>query len=90
MRESRYGKYLSCSRFPKCKGKVSLDKDGNKVERFQAVKSEKKCSKCQKGTMLLRKGPRGFFLGCSTFPKCRNIESITDEEAQKLIEGNKK
>ncbi|MBD3840180.1 MAG: hypothetical protein IE878_07370, partial [Epsilonproteobacteria bacterium] len=41
------------------------DKEGNKIEKFIAVKSGKKCQKCKKGDMLLRKGPRGFFLGCS-------------------------
>jgi DNA topoisomerase-1 len=31
LRESRFGKYLSCSRFPKCKGKIPLDREGNKI-----------------------------------------------------------
>lgn len=89
LRESKYGKYLSCSRFPKCPGKIPLDVNGNKIEKFQAIKTGKKCSKCKNGQMLLRKGPKGFFLGCSNFPKCKNIEQISDEEAKKIIEENK-
>ncbi|NLI09201.1 MAG: type I DNA topoisomerase [Elusimicrobia bacterium] len=89
LRESRFGKYLSCSRFPKCQGKIQLDAQGNKIEKFNAVKTDKKCSKCKKGNMLLRKGPRGFFLGCSRFPSCRNIESLKDEEAAKIISENR-
>ncbi len=86
LRESRFGKYLSCSRFPKCPGKIRLDANGNKIEGFVPIKTEKKCQKCKKGNMLLRKGPRGFFLGCSRFPLCRSIESITEEEAKSIIE----
>jgi len=38
---------------------------------------------------LLRQGRRGYFLACSAFPKCRNIESVTEEEAQKIIDAKK-
>lgn len=93
LRESRFGKYLSCSRFPKCRGKIPLDRNGNKVEFFRPVGTEKICSKCKKKKMLLRKSSRGFFLACSGFPKCRNIEPVTEEEAKSIIDaagGNKK
>jgi DNA topoisomerase-1 len=84
-RESRFGKYLSCSRFPKCKGKVPLDKEGNKQEYFAPIKTGKTCSKCGKNEMLLRKSARGYFLACSGFPKCRNIEQPTPEEVERLL-----
>ncbi|MBI4351256.1 MAG: type I DNA topoisomerase [Elusimicrobia bacterium] len=83
-RESRFGKYLSCSRFPKCKGKVPLDKEGNKQDYFAPIKTEKTCAKCNKNAMLLRKSARGYFLACSGFPKCRNIEQPTPEEVERL------
>ncbi|MDA8131014.1 MAG: type I DNA topoisomerase [Elusimicrobia bacterium] len=89
-RESRFGKYLSCSRFPKCKGKIPLDKEGNKQEYFAPIKSEKICTKCNKNAMLLRKSARGYFLACSGFPKCRNIEQPTPEEVEKLINSRNK
>ena len=84
-RESRFGKYLSCSRFPKCKGKVPLDKEGNKQDYFAPIKTEKTCVKCNKNAMLLRKSARGYFLACSGFPKCRNIEQPTPEEVERLL-----
>ena len=83
-RESRFGKYLSCSRFPKCKGKIPLDKEGNKQEYFAPIKTGKTCSKCGKNEMLLRKSARGYFLACSGFPKCRNIEQPSPEELERL------
>ncbi|MCX5793559.1 MAG: type I DNA topoisomerase [Elusimicrobia bacterium] len=88
-RESRFGKYLSCSRFPKCKGKMPLDKDGNKQEYFAPIKTEKICDKCNKNAMLLRKSPRGYFLACSGFPKCRNIDQVTPEEVEKIVNAKK-
>jgi len=88
-RESRFGKYLSCSRFPKCKGKQPLDKEGNKQEYFAPIKTEKICDKCNKNAMLLRKSPRGYFLACSGFPKCRNIDQVTPEEVEKIISAKK-
>ncbi|PIU18392.1 MAG: type I DNA topoisomerase [Elusimicrobia bacterium CG08_land_8_20_14_0_20_59_10] len=89
-RESRFGKYLSCSRFPKCKGKMPLDKDGNKQDYFAPIKTGKICDKCTKNAMLLRKSARGYFLACSGFPKCRNIDPVTPEEAEAIISANKK
>ena len=88
-RESRFGKYLSCSRFPKCKGKMPLDKEGNKQEYFAPIKTEKICTKCNKNAMLLRKSARGYFLACSGFPRCRNIEKVTDPEVEQIINGAK-
>lgn len=40
------------------------------------VKTEKKvCNRCGK-EMVLRKGPKGQFYGCSGFPKCRNTKPV--------------
>jgi restriction system protein len=33
------------------------------------------CTKCG-NTMVLRKGPKGEFLGCSSFPKCRHVKAV--------------
>ncbi len=87
MRESRFGKYLSCSRFPKCKGKIPLDREGNKINVFKPIPTEKTCAKCGKNKMLLRKSARGYFLACSGFPRCRNIEKVTDPEVEQITGG---
>ncbi|MFB5678769.1 restriction endonuclease [Paenibacillus terreus] len=34
------------------------------------------CNRCG-SPMVLRKGPKGEFYGCSSFPKCRNIKAIS-------------
>jgi DNA topoisomerase-1 len=40
-----------------------------------AEKLSQKCEKCG-GEMILRKGKYGKFLGCSNYPKCKNIINI--------------
>ncbi|MCG2724988.1 MAG: type I DNA topoisomerase [Elusimicrobia bacterium] len=88
LRESRFGKYLACSGFPKCRGKISLDAEGNKKVVVKPIKTDKTCDKCQKSKMLLRKSARGYFLACSGFPRCRNINPVSDEEVEKIINSD--
>lgn len=39
------------------------------------------CRTCGQGTMVLRSGPHGEFLGCSRFPKCRGTKRrLTSQE----------
>lgn len=79
IRESRFGKYLSCSRFPKCKGKIQLDADGKKV--VPEATSEV-CDVCSK-PMVIRTGRKGRFLACSGYPSCKNTFSL-DAEGRKI------
>jgi len=62
------GKFLSCSRFPDCKG------SHDKAALARARKSGKTCPSC--GHLLVEKrSTRGKFLGCSAFPQCRYTEA---------------
>ncbi len=42
------------------------------------------CEKCG-NKMLIREGRYGKFLGCSNFPKCKNIKSLTEEKEVKPV-----
>ena len=54
-------------------------KDQGKVEG-----EGKKCVKCKKGTMVLRRSLYGSFLGCDKYPKCKNlIQHKKKEEEEK-------
>ena len=83
IRESRFGKYLSCSGFPRCKGKIPLGADGNKIV---PEETGEKCELCGK-SMVIRTGRRGRFLACSGYPVCKNTYSL-DAEGRK-IEGSR-
>ncbi|MBI5241037.1 MAG: type I DNA topoisomerase [Elusimicrobia bacterium] len=83
IRESRFGKYLSCSAFPKCKGKIQLGQDGQKIV---PEKTDEVCDICGKG-MVIRTGRKGRFLACSGYPACKNTFSL-DADGKK-IEGSR-
>lgn len=76
----RYGKFLSCSNYPKCKNAKPME-GGQKVEKSEATLelekklNGKKCDKCG-SAMEVRHGRFGEFLGCSGYPKCKNIQPI--------------
>ena len=80
IRESRFGKYLSCENFPKCRYKVSLDTNGKKIVPEEI---DEKCQKCQK-PMVVKMSRRGKFLACSGYPDCKNTISI-DRNGNKII-----
>ncbi|MBI4370750.1 MAG: type I DNA topoisomerase [Elusimicrobia bacterium] len=83
IRESRFGKYLSCSAFPKCKGKIQLDAEGRKMVLESAGED---CDLCGK-PMVIRTGRKGRFMACSGYPGCRNTFSL-DAEGRK-VEGSR-
>lgn len=74
-RNSRYGKFISCSNFPKCKYTRSLE---NK-EKEKPEPTGKICPEC--GSELLKRKSRfgTYFLGCSAFPKCHYMENLEGE-----------
>ena len=43
------------------------------------VETEEICEKCG-GKMVIREGKYGKFLGCSNFPKCKNVKSLEVEQ----------
>lgn len=60
IRIGRFGKFVSCSKFPDCKH----------TERF-IEKIGKKCPDCEKGDIIVRQTKkRRRFYGCSRYPKC--------------------
>lgn len=51
------------------------DKRRKYLEKLQKEGSNKHCLRCG-STLIVRNGYRGYFLGCSAFPKCRYTEDI--------------
>jgi len=76
VRMSRYGKFLACSAFPKCKFTKPLAGENKKEERVQ--ESDEFCAKCG-SKMLIKEGKYGKFLGCSNYPKCKNMKPLNDD-----------
>ncbi len=84
IKTGRYGKFLACSAFPECKnikglngnGKTSPEKDA-KMKELEEKYRDAKCEKCGE-PMAVKSGRFGLFLGCSGYPKCKNIKNIQD------------
>lgn len=66
-REGRYGKFIACSNYPKCK---YIEQD---EEMRKANSTGVHCNKCKDGYMEERKGRFGIFFSCSNYPDCKHI-----------------
>lgn len=86
IKTGRYGKFLACSSYPKCKNIKSMpgtdrDKDGKddskEVEELQKKYKGKICKKCG-SPMAIKVGKFGPFLACTAYPDCKNIVSIKE------------
>jgi DNA topoisomerase-1 len=71
-RKGRYGEFIACSNFPKCK--YTTDLDGNPPP--EPEKTDIKCDKCG-SFMVIKESKRGKFLACSAYPKCKNAKPLT-------------
>nr|WP_039666460.1 type I DNA topoisomerase [Campylobacter sp. RM16704] len=82
IRKGRYGEFVACLNFPKCKYSRNLKQETQNKE-----KSEKKlntigvkCQSCQEGEIVERFSKRGKFYGCSAYPKCNYISKYKPSE----------
>jgi DNA topoisomerase-1 len=70
-REGKYGKFIACNNYPKCR---YIKKDeAAEAEREKAADTGVQCPECKAGTMIEKRGRYGIFYGCSNYPKCKNI-----------------
>ena len=77
LRSGRFGNFIACSGFPKCKYTEQIDDEGNTVEVKEEI-SDEKCEKCGKD-MVVKSGRNGKFLACSGYPDCKNTKSLESE-----------
>ena len=69
IRLGRYGKFLSCSKFPECKGMTDLEGGKDSIDLKKYLKP-KECPKC-KGEMVLKNSKFGKFWACKNYPECK-------------------
>src|SRR6185503_9860188 len=95
-RRGRFGEFLGCSGYsvknekgePSCSTIINLDKDGNPQPPKVKIETTVACDKCG-SKMILRDSKRGPFLGCSSFPKCRNTKMMKKLEGADLAQVEK-
>ncbi|MDF2378873.1 MAG: type I DNA topoisomerase [Candidatus Gracilibacteria bacterium] len=69
----RYGKFLSCTGYPDCKGALPINPDGTPGEPFKPEPTGEKCPDCE-ADLITRRGRFGEFVGCGAYPKCKYIK----------------
>lgn len=72
----RNGKFLSCSKYPKCKNAKPMKADAEKEKKLQKEFKDEKCEKCEK-PMVVKNGRFGEFLACSGYPECKNTRPLS-------------
>jgi DNA topoisomerase-1 len=78
-RKGRYGEFIACGNFPKCK--YTTDLDGNTPP--EPEKTDIKCDKCGE-FMVIKDSKRGKFLACSAYPKCKNAKPLVPPKELKM------
>ncbi|MGL2769053.1 type I DNA topoisomerase [Helicobacter pylori] len=81
-KNSRYGEFIACNNYPKCKYVKQTENanDGNKQEL---------CEKCG-GEMVQKFSRNGAFLACNNYPECKNTKSLKNTpNANEIVEGVK-
>ncbi|WRB72413.1 type I DNA topoisomerase [Helicobacter pylori] len=81
-KNSRYGEFIACNNYPKCKyiKQAENANDGTKQE---------SCEKCG-GEMVQKFSRNGAFLACNNYPECKNTKSLKNTpNANEIIEGVK-
>ncbi|WP_367698097.1 type I DNA topoisomerase [Helicobacter pylori] len=81
-KNSRYGEFIACNNYPKCKYVKQTENANDGV-------NQELCEKCG-GEMVQKFSRNGAFLACNNYPECKNTKSLKNTpNAKKIIEGVK-
>ncbi|KAA6498759.1 type I DNA topoisomerase [Helicobacter pylori] len=81
-KNSRYGEFIACNNYPKCKYIKQTENANDEVE-------QELCEKCG-GEMVQKFSRNGAFLACNNYPECKNTKSLKNTpNAKETIEGVK-
>ncbi len=81
-KNSRYGEFIACNNYPKCKYIKQTENANNEAR-------QELCEKCG-GEMVQKFSRNGAFLACNNYPECKNTKSLKNTpNAKETIEGVK-
>lgn len=81
-KNSRYGEFIACNNYPKCKYVKQTENANDGAE-------QELCEKCG-GEMVQKFSRNGAFLACNNYPECKNTKSLKNTpNANEIIEGVK-
>ncbi|WP_435010106.1 type I DNA topoisomerase [Tundrisphaera lichenicola] len=95
VKQGRRGAFLGCLNYPKCRSTAPIPDDlkeqlGDAANPATATGPDLKaiiplevCDDCG-GPMTVRKGRRGYFLGCAKYPKCKGTKEPGEATMEKI------
>ena len=70
VKSGRFGPFIACTNYPKCKHTKPLGK-----KKTPDKPSDEKCNDCG-GPMVVKSGRYGEFLACTKYPKCKHTRPV--------------
>lgn len=96
VKRGRRGAFLGCLNYPKCRSTQPVPEElkdqiadaqppaNNALkDDLKALVIDETCDQCG-GTMTVREGRRGYFLGCSNYPKCKGTKEPGEATLEKI------
>jgi DNA topoisomerase I len=97
VRQGRRGAFLGCTGYPKCRGTAQVPEElkeqlaeiatttapATTGPDLKSLEIDEKCDDCG-SPMVARRGRRGYFLGCSTYPKCKGTKEPGEATLEKI------
>jgi DNA topoisomerase-1 len=89
------GPFLGCTGYPKCRSTKPMTAELREQLKLPApppkkpapaVEVTETCPECN-SPMKVRQGRKGWFLGCSKFPRCRGVREASPELLEQLAES---
>ncbi len=97
VKQGRRGAFLGCLAYPKCRSTAPIPDDiketlGEAITApaassgpdLKTIVVDETCDACG-AAMTVRKGRRGFFLGCSKYPKCKTTKEPSEGTLEKIM-----
>jgi DNA topoisomerase-1 len=95
VKQSWRGPFLGCLNYPSCRGTSPVPEE-MKAELaalapvkpagpdLKSIVLDETCDQCG-ASMVARKGRRGYFLGCSNYPKCKGTREPSEASLEKIL-----
>ena len=95
VKQGRRGAFLGCLNYPKCRSTAPIPDDLKEQlgeaaiapaatgPDLKAIVPVEVCDDCG-GPMTVRKGRRGYFLGCAKYPKCKGTKEPGEATMEKI------
>ncbi len=95
VKQGRRGPFLGCMNYPKCRGTAQAPEDMKEQlaaaapaapagPDLKTIEVAETCDQCG-SAMLVRKGKRGYFLGCTGYPKCKGTREPGEATMERIL-----